>query len=262
MEALSPKHRQVVHDDFLVLLSERHLSMELILDTVVMAQSALWKYRMFQSSSGVRKVASITPGNATVIEAQIFLHILDIHRALMEVGVQELSEPIPEDAGTDLAQRITATFRRTLEALRVSSKWLRANGKYMHQDPEFLAFQERQSRNGRQVSKDSTQIPDPHSLDTIRFWKTFLRFMNILSEIFPENQLPQLSALLEEDVDLRGFRPLRNVIDIVKEGDYPELHPNDEQLMRIWDLLEDVKILAGEAVSRLLVLLYIILIST
>jgi protein SMG7 len=58
-------------------------------------------------------------------------HLLDLHGALLEVGEDELRDLPPIDSIDDLAQRITATFRRTLPALRIASKWLRANFKYV-----------------------------------------------------------------------------------------------------------------------------------
>ena len=53
----------------------------------------------------------------------------------MQIGEKELAEK-PEDSiqdnlSRDLAQRITAIFRRTLPALRIASKWLRSNISYI-----------------------------------------------------------------------------------------------------------------------------------
>jgi hypothetical protein len=55
------------------------------------------------------------------VESQILKHVPAIHQSLLEIGANKL----------DLAQRITAAFRRTLPALRVASKWLLANLKYV-----------------------------------------------------------------------------------------------------------------------------------
>ena len=73
----------------------------------------------------------IPAGTPAIVEWSMLDHLLDFHGALLEVGEDELRDLPPIDSIDDLAQRITATFRRTLPALRIASKWLRANFKYV-----------------------------------------------------------------------------------------------------------------------------------
>jgi hypothetical protein len=186
------------------------------------------------------------PDPATV-ESQILKHVLAIHQSLLEIGADELGLP-PEDAAeNDLAQRITATFRRTLPALRVASKWLLANLKYVAQATPPAGSSQVEENSGVSVS------------DMPVFWRHFLRFYNALHKLFPIEKLPSLLFPMEEDDDLRGFLPLRNLMIVdadVRKGNGlaavgpqgREVHPNEEQLMRISDLLKDVKNLAESPV--------------
>ncbi|TFK75608.1 hypothetical protein BDN72DRAFT_853252 [Pluteus cervinus] len=238
MEATSPQHRQHVYADFLALLSERHLPMPLIMNTMVLAQGVLWKHRMFNDPG-----CNNSSREAVLIESEMFLHLLDVYRALLEVGIHELKEPIPLDSGGDLAQRITATFRRTLESLRVAGKWLRANSKYMQQDPEFLAYQAKESHSNRKAAKDKPSQLSVHSAETIAFWESYAEFVRLLSSVYPFGQLPEMAARLDEDVELRGFRPLNQLLEVANNANFPEQHPNEEQLMRIRDILQDANIL-------------------
>ncbi|CEH12730.1 Nonsense-mediated mRNA decay protein [Ceraceosorus bombacis] len=111
---------------------------------------------------------------------------------------------------------------------------------------------------------------------TPALWRTYADFANLIRFAFPFDILPKLSVMgsggaaplaLEEDSDLRGFAPLRKATMYVN-GDTPgsaiaahdgnhasphssprtarpsQVHPNDEQLMRIADLLIDAKVMA------------------
>lgn len=86
----------------------------------------------------------------------------------------------------------------------------------------------------------------------------YAQFATALGRVFRLSKLPQLSFPLKEDFDVRGFRPLK---DLMPPGDaeageggdrsvsaliarQSKVHPNEEELMRIWDLLTDMKILS------------------
>jgi len=246
MRSLSPKHNEKVAQDFYFLLSDRHLSIDMILNTVVLAQGALWKHRMIRDPTQHRSRSDSTPDSSVLIEWSILDHFLDLYRILLDVGKKELADP-PEE--TDLAQKISATFRRTLPALRIASKWLRANFKYLGQDQEFVAFQAKEKSKNSTVSKRDPNKMSGYSIKTIRFWKSYASFALALSQAFPMQKLPPFEAPLEEDIEMRGFLPLRNLIgERRKIGDTmlilsarEQVHPNVEQLMRISDLLDDVK---------------------
>lgn len=260
------KHAQSIADDFFSLVAERLVPPDFISNVVVLSQGALWKHRMVRDPTQTKK-ASETPDihssmSPAVIEAKIFTHVLSLHQALLQVGLQELKEPLPVDAAeNDLAQRITAIFRRTLPALRIASKWFRANFKYVMQDPEAAALKETdnskvtdnqdQDQQHRQICSSSTA--------TIQFWQVYADFSRALSRAFPVERLPALNAPLEEDVEMRGFLPLKKLMGEMKKsaaspGDV-EVHPNVEQLMRISDLLEDARALVDMEVSLILMLI-------
>ena len=125
--------------------------------------------------------------------------------------------------------------------------------KYMVQDQEFNAYQVSEKAKGVDVDKKSTQKISGHSKKTLQFWKTYAQFMLALSQAFPASKLPTFNAPLEEDIEMRGFLPLRKLMGEVKRSESvsadgiharEQVHPNVEQLMRISDLLDDGKALA------------------
>lgn len=259
MNSISHEHPRGVHADFYALLSERHLPIEMITNTVVISQGALWKHRMIRDTPSIqnRKLESVAPSERTskIIEWAILDHLFDLHLALLEVGKDELRVPPPVDAAeNDLAQRITATFRRTLPALRLASKWLRANYTYVSQDHEFTAYQEKKSEEGAEVIKSASHQISRHSPNTRKYWETYTEFLRALIHAFPAHRLPSLTAPLDEDIEMKGFLPLKNLMNdpkstgeksAVSPGPAQAAHPNDWQLMRIADLINDAKALAS-----------------
>ncbi|KAF8062180.1 hypothetical protein FPV67DRAFT_259421 [Lyophyllum atratum] len=258
MESLSRRHNKVVLDAFTSLVAQRYLPTDMISNAIVLSQGALWKHRMIRtpSNQALSRRPELPPppeGTSVVIEWHILDHLLDLHRGLLEVGLDEIKVPPPRDApGDDLAQRITATFRRSLPALRIASKWLRANFKYVTQDHEFDAYQEVKRTEGVEVTRNPKYQFSRTSTHTQRFWEAYSRFVSELSRIFKPSRLPQLTAPLEEDIDMRGFLPLKNMmgdmsvrVEDRNTSGVPrqaqETHPNDWQLMRIADLIQDAK---------------------
>ena len=256
MESLSRRHHKSIFDDFTAAVAERCLPTDMISNAIILSQSALWKQRMIRSPSTSRK-AEVTPppeGTSVAIEWHILEHILELHRALLEVGHDELKVPPPKDApGNDLAQHITAAFRRTLPAHRIASKWMRANVKYLKPDHEFNAYQVTKRAEGVEISRNMEYQYSRTSTSTRQFWRSYAEFMTSLSCKFPIARLPSFTAPLEEDIEMRGFLPLKNLMGTVSETDgegeksltgpqqAQEVHPNDWQLMRIADLLNDAK---------------------
>ena len=239
----------------------------MISSSIVLSQGALWKHRMIRDDSATHhhhtrdnSSPAVPAGTPTIVEWAILDHLLDLHCALLEVGKDELKDLPPMDSIDDLAQRITATFRRTLPALRIASKWLRANFKYVVQDQEYASFQQSEKgekgKGSESNNKKTSNKISGHSTKTLQFWKTYAQFSLALSLAFPANELPTLSAPLEEDIEMRGFSPLRNLMGeskILSEKlsdngvgqSREQVHPNVEQLMRIADLLDDAQALVA-----------------
>ncbi|KAH9988108.1 hypothetical protein BJV74DRAFT_878266 [Russula compacta] len=210
MDSIAPKHDEGVIKEFSELVSDRVLSIDTITKVVIAAQGALWWQRKVNTSPSVP------------MESRIVSHVLALHRALLQSGIIELDEAakIVEE---DLAMRITATFRRTLPALRIASK----------------------------------SIKDPaHSIvisDISAFWEVYTSFATCIVLVFPPTSLPKLKRPLEEDVDSRGYLPLGDILvqdtlPVGSEGEDPrtpeQVHPNEEQLMRIWDIGHDARLIA------------------
>ncbi|KAJ3809794.1 hypothetical protein F5876DRAFT_43157 [Lentinula aff. lateritia] len=238
-----------IFNKFYYLVSERHLPEEFITQLVILAQGALWRIRMHQDSSvtSSNKLKLRTRSSfSQVIEARIFTHLLSLYRALFEVGIDKLQEPPPVDS--DLASRLIVEFRRTLPAMRIAGKWLIANYKYAMSDPEAQGI----FKGKAKAKDDPLGIISPSSVETIDFWRKYADFLRALSRAFPADQLPQLSFALSEDIETRGFRPLKNYADPKRDtgssnGNVPhkesEVHPNEVQLMRIQDILLDARAL-------------------
>lgn len=293
-----------VAQSFKSLVSERALPTEMVTRVVVLAQGALWKHRMLRDvprvppsprlsksrehdgwsrsrsqSMGMDGIDEETSGpnlddtnvdTPAAIESQLFMHLISLHRVLFEVGAAQLATPPPSDASeNDLAPRITAIFRRMLPALRVTSKWMVGNASYIIK--VFSAASPEADMNDTKGG----EIEDAEHGGIALFFIRFTEFYTALGKIFPFEKLPRLEAPLDEDVDLRGFLPLRGKMigddigdgrgqatlssaaegatkqkgDKARSGAYAptkaaeKVHPNEEQLMRIWDLLADAKAL-------------------
>ncbi len=145
--------------------------------------------------------------------------------------------------------KISAVVRRLLPPLRIFSKWLKANqdvlqSSAMTSTPSALA-------------RGNVSIQD----GITRFWDIYLEFLGRMEALFPLEKLPMLSEPLEEDYDMRGFAPLRlgmleRVVGVTGEATAKaerhgrgSVHPNEEQLMRISDLLIDGKLIVQGDVS-------------
>lgn len=225
MDSIAPKHDETVVKEFSELVSDRVLSIDTITKVVIAAQGALWKHRKVSASASVS------------MESRIASHVLALHRALLQSGITELDEAakIVED---DLAMRITATFRRTLPALRIASRWLQVNLDYVLGD----------------TRKDISNVERGLVInDLSKFWEAYTSFATRIVLVFPPTNLPKLKSSLEEDFDTRGYLPLggmltREVPSTELEGQDPrapeQVHPNEEQLMRIWDIGHDARLVA------------------
>lgn len=256
------------------LIESRSLTSEVIVKTLVMALGALWNLRMYSqplpgsSAQATQSQPSSRVTSSKHSEPFILAHILNLFRILMQVGVSEMqgvelsSATSPTAMGQQrsslvLAQRITATFRRTLPALRIASKWLKCHLEYV-----------------KRSSPEADIAAPPTAFDA--FWTTYAAFANALTRTFDDDDglasCPPLTTRLEEDVDMQGFAPLKrsmfgtgqdvgdgtveaflktvpsNVANALPED---AVHPNEEQLMRIGDLLVDAKFISQSPVSRL-----------
>lgn len=199
------------------------LQSEVISKIIILGLGALWKHRMLRSPGAKRR-----PRSDPRVEAQICGHLLSIFLSLLEVGLQELADD-PAGDTDDIAQKISATLRRMLPALRMVNKWLRTNYRFYASDEK------------------------KHPVEgVVEFWKVYTRFFTNLGQKFPIEQLTPLETPLDEDLDIRGFLPLTKLMVTENSGegvDRAQVHPNEEQLMRIWDLLTDAKTLAQTKVN-------------
>lgn len=261
MDSLYRKLVKSIHGEFRSLVSGRNLPEDLISDFVVLSEAALWRHQTSgepaprSKQKGKQDAPIPTLLSPDVVRRRIISHILSIHSILLQVGVEQLEEPLPPDvANGDLAQHITAVFRRTLPALRIASKWLKAN---FHVVLQFSA-----ETSAAQVSPRKHGDTHEVSFSMTRFWTTFTKFIRLLSQAFPLDRLPPVRGVLEEDVRMRGFLPLNDLLDERQVSGQPgehlapmenQVHPNVLQLMRICDLLADAHALVEINVSILII---------
>lgn len=263
-----------VTSSFEFLVSERALPIELVTRIIVLSQGALWKHRMIRETTSPRSPHSRSHSHSKssgeghedgaaansisidqsscAVESRLLMHILALHRVLLEIGTAQLATPPQADvSANDLAQRITATFRRTLPALRVASKWLVGNLPYVLRVNSVT-----RSGEGSDGMSDEVRVEDMSV-----FWVRFAEFYTALRRVFPTERLPRLGVSLDEDVDLRGFLPLRGKMGVhdvdttdseMSEVTAEKVHPNEEQLMRIYDLVKDAQGLADTEVRTAL----------
>lgn len=217
------------------MVSDRILPPEIITKTVVLALGALWVHRMFPNPLH-RELR-----RRTLVESLIIVHILEIFRALIDISIRQLTDAdgSPRDSSLDLAQFISAVMRRMLPSLRICAKWLTVN-------------------------LDTVCGPSAPSAIEVqgtiaKLWDAYSGFSSLLLRVFSPNDLRKLRPMrapLDEDVDLSGFAPLKNAMlehihnpasgEILASND---VHPNDEQLMRVRDFIADAKTIAADEVK-------------
>ncbi|CAO1612784.1 unnamed protein product [Parajaminaea phylloscopi] len=188
-----------------------------------------------------------------------------------------------------LASKLTMVTRRILPALRVLTKWMKAHLDYIDRSEgasiaraaEGYKATEAEPTNGEQggakedssAARLSADLALVQSLESL--WTSYVECINTMRYGFPFDALPRLSTMgatgktylsLEEDVDLRGFIPTRKGMLTQDDADAlnpagestgsgdakSKIHPNEEQLMRIADLLIDAKIIAESEASPIL----------
>lgn len=192
----------------------------------------------WQARLGANSSAGDGAERRHVVENLSLIFLMSVFTSLVVVAAEEAEEAlalvnaddsavVDEDEEVPLAQRITAVLRRLLPSLRIMSRWLKSHIEYV----------------GR-IAPASSEV----ARSVTSFWSSYKRLMFALAQVFPLAQLPELDQPLEEDRDMRGFAPLRGH-RAAKSNDEEippsngEVHPNEEQLMRLADLLVDVKLL-------------------
>ncbi|WVR03284.1 hypothetical protein IAU60_000275 [Kwoniella sp. DSM 27419] len=226
------------------LLKARQLSAEIIVKT-----SAIVIGNHYRARSNVGVEQDSKPAQRShEAEAKALDLLLGVFKVLVTVAADQVDEARAtlgqgsalamddeDDVYDTLPQLISAVLRRILPSLRIMSKWIKL-------DLDYLARQ-------------------PSSPVLTSFWATYRRFIATVSAVFPIERLPALPDPLEEDRDMKGFTPLQR--GITTEGgangpitpldgpDVPqaEVHPNEEQLMRLADLQVDAKLIMHSGVG-------------
>ena len=136
---------------------------------------------------------------------------------------------VNENAPKNDAGKLTAVARRLLPALRHYSSWLLTSySNLLEQTDEIV------------------------TVEIKEFWKRYAEALTWLTTTFEVTELPHVDYLLEEDLDTVAFKPLnlglttdryRQPSGTIKptssDAHVQRLHPSDEMLARVRDLVKD-----------------------
>ncbi|OCF33156.1 hypothetical protein I316_05201 [Kwoniella heveanensis BCC8398] len=236
-----PTLQPPVLETFSMLLKARRLSAEVVVKTTAVAIGSHYRAR---STMGLEQPPKQIQRSLEA-ETKALEFLLNTFEVLMRVGAEEVEEARStlgdesalaldgEDGNEDqLPQFISAVLRRILPSLRIVSKWIKLDLEYLNRHTSLPAF--------------------------TSFWATYRRFIDAVESVFPIDRLPSLPNPLEEDIDMRGFMPLQRGItthggptnghstatgDPEGTGVHGDVHPNEEQLMRLADLQVDAKLI-------------------
>jgi len=170
---------------------------------------------------------------------------LDTFSTLLRTWCTQLKESTGEQMTStngggvqSLESRITDIARHALPALRLYSAWLLTNSQVL-----------------------VSGLGDEATIGLVRrFWSTYTDSLSLIARAFPVQELPEVSYLLEEDIDSIGFKPLESDrsnklwIDAssgsqkAKFSQGTRATPNTEMLARVRELLVDGLILAVDKV--------------
>ncbi|KAJ9097645.1 hypothetical protein QFC21_004681 [Naganishia friedmannii] len=246
-------------DHLAMLIKDRLLPSADIVKTVVLALAADWNTMMDQIPPSSSGKAGDDPNyylvyclaiSQTVCQAALEEVQSCLAPELLDALANDHSVPIPAstfpvengEAAIDinLSVNITAALRRILPVLRIISKWLKGN----------IARLVRAEQDGGKVAEE-VEI----------FASTYMDLLRHMEALFPLEQLPKLYDPLEEDYDMKGFSPVKRGMMESSEADEAggaaarhsaDVHPNEEQLMRISDILLDGKLILFQSEAKVL----------
>jgi hypothetical protein len=82
-----------------------------------------------------------------------------------------------------------------------------------------------------------------------QFWPAYGEMLTLLARVFPADQLQGINVKLEEEIELSGFSPMKGSLDTNNTVPAGQVHPNDEYLLRISDILTDAALIADADVG-------------
>nr|XP_018266502.1 uncharacterized protein I303_00477 [Kwoniella dejecticola CBS 10117]OBR88660.1 hypothetical protein I303_00477 [Kwoniella dejecticola CBS 10117] len=252
-----PSLQPVLLDDLSTLARSRQMPTETIVQTIVIAMGL---HHHARSTAGLEQNPKLVKRSHEA-ETKALELLLGISDVVMKIAIEEIEDvrqnvqlqsalAINDDEDEDLDRSvpdsssfISAVLRRILPSLRIMSKWMKMDLDYLQRHQE----------------------QNPSSVILSEFWKTYRTLITTLGSVFPIASLPSLPEPLEEDIDMRGFVPLQrgktaegglSVAGSMQEeaggviqGD---VHPNEQQLMRLADIQVDAKLITQSGVGAAL----------
>ncbi|UZJ57167.1 hypothetical protein CBS101457_006487 [Exobasidium rhododendri] len=253
---------QTCHETISSLLTRKALAADTIVQIVVTAIASLWTRRLWRGKEDGGISSSINS------EQQILLHLVGLFKLLAKVGTLETRDAMEASkttSSTDLresdppinvANNITAAFRRMLPALRIASKWIKSQLEYLERSRGLLPKEQGSSQENAEAMLLFSEQRKLLASAIGQLWSEYVSFLNMIRFAFPFDQLPKLGTVgqsgmtslnFEEDRDMKGFVPMKKAMLVDAKSDgakESQLHPNEEQLIRIADLLIDAKVIA------------------
>ncbi len=136
---------------------------------------------------------------------------------------------VNENAAKNDAGKLTAVARRLLPSLRHYSSWLLTSCSGLLEQTDEIV-----------------------TIEIKEFWKRYAEALTWLTTTFEVTELLPVDYLLEEDIDTVAFKPLilgpttdryrqssGNIKHKSGDAHVQRLHPNDEMLARVRDLVKD-----------------------
>lgn len=190
------------------LLADRLIPSEMVVRILVLAMAAEWQARMrLQNGNSAEEPSG---DRAMYYLSRLIGAILDVAMHAVPVAPLDDSALADDDEDERLHHRVSPVLRRLSPSLRIISKWIKVHADLVRED---------------------TTLNESHNA-----------FIFQLARAFPLERLPQLDAGLEEDVDMRGFGPIKDGMNRQAPQEKGG-HPNEDQLMRISDLLVDARLM-------------------
>lgn len=170
-------------------------------------------------------------------EKVVLMHVMELHLGLVRLAITQLN-PDAISNSTTPAEKITAVLRRILQSLRVASRWVTVSLDYLYQS----TIPTGDSNSENTASPGLTRVLG-------EFWSSYAVFITALEKTFPVKDLQVGNVSVEEDIEFAAFTPLKGSLKPSKNAiPLNQVHPNDEYLLRIRDILSDAAVLVKSEV--------------
>ncbi|PWN48930.1 hypothetical protein IE53DRAFT_380952 [Violaceomyces palustris] len=220
------------------------------------------------------------------VDARETAEAIETNRRGQETGAISTSKVDIIHNLSAVVRRTLPALRIATKWMKSHLEYIQRCGERAHASSQSSASTDSQVRQGSMDPRftddqDNTEAAlrvqaEARTIEAIsQFWRSYVELINTLRYAFPFELLPNIGTVgdvgapalcLEEDSDMRGFAPTKKAMQqIPRNGGASsvpvdacvlpgairpsQVHPNEEQLMRIADLLIDAKVVAESEAS-------------